>query len=155
LTGEVMRAASELARWFGNEATRIYAELAETQEQRKQRELIEFIERRGGTVTEREVMQSFTRLKNDKLGTEREWTALVKAGRGKWEPVDHGGGPGRPARKFRLLPASTSTQLGDLPSITENSVDVDRSSSQKITRSREPDIEAETLIGDELGVGRL
>ena len=38
---------------------------------------------------------------------------------------------------------------------TGNSVDVDRSSSQKITPSRESDTDAETLIGDELEVARL
>ena len=36
VTGNTMRAACDLARWFGNEATRIYAELAETREQREQ-----------------------------------------------------------------------------------------------------------------------
>jgi hypothetical protein len=154
-TRAVMEEACKLARWSGNEAARIYNELAETQEQREQRELCEFIERRGGAVYGREVMQSFTRLKNDKVGTERELIALVKAGLGEWEPVDHGGGRGRPARKFRLLRSSTSTQFGVSRAKTENSVDVDRSSSQKITLSREPDTEAETLIGDALGVGRL
>jgi hypothetical protein len=155
VTGDTMQAACDLARWFGNEAVRIYANLAETREQREQRELCEFIERRGGAVYEREVMQSFTRLKNDKVGTERELTALVKAGLGEWEPVDHGGGRGRPARKFRVLRSSTSTQFGVSRGKTGNSVDVDRSSSQKITPSRELDTEAETLIGDALGVGRL
>ena len=111
VTGETMRAACDLARWSGNEAVRIYASLAETQEQREQRELVEFIQWRGGAVYERDVMQSFTRLKNNKPGTERELTALVKAGLGKWEPVDHGGGPGRPTRKFQLLRSSTSTQF--------------------------------------------
>jgi 5S rRNA maturation endonuclease (ribonuclease M5) len=147
VTGEVMQAACELARWFGNEAVRIYAELAETREQREQRELCEFVERRGGTVYEREVMQSFTRLKNDEQGTERELTALVKAGRGKWEPVEHGGGPGRPTRKFQLLRVSTSTQFGISRGKTNNSVDVDASNSQKNTPSVEPD---EEVVSGEL-----
>ena len=121
VTGEVMQAACDLAKWFGNEAVRIYAELAETREQRDLRELCEFIERRGGTVYKRDVMQSFTRLKNNKPGTERELNALVKAGIGKWEPVDHGGGPGRPTRIFRLLRLSTSTQSGVLREKTGNS----------------------------------
>src|SRR5262249_14491774 len=141
ITGEIMQAACDLARWFGNEAVRIYAELAETREQRELREFIEFIERRGGAVYEREVMQSFARLKNDKLGTERELTALVRAGLGQWEPVDHGGGPGRPARKFRLLRSSTSTQFGILRGKTGNSVDVDTPKGQKTTPSDELEIE--------------
>ncbi|PYJ33625.1 MAG: hypothetical protein DME88_07915 [Verrucomicrobia bacterium] len=130
VTGKIMQAACELARWCGKEAVRIYAELAETQEQRERRELIEFIERRGGAVYEREVMQSLTRLKNDKEGTARELTALVKAGRGKWEPVNHSGG-GRPARKFRLNRAPISTQFGVSQAKTKNSVDVDSTDIKK------------------------
>jgi hypothetical protein len=153
VTGDAMPAACELARWFGKEAVRIYAELAETpgqREQREQRELREFIEHRGGAVYEREVMQSFTRLKNDKLRTERELAALVKAGVGEWESVDHGGGRGRPARKFRLFRSSTSTQFGVSRGKTENSVDVDTSSSQKITPAGEPESEAVSDVPDDL-----
>ena len=155
VTGDTMEAACSLAHWFGNETCRIYAELAETPGQRTQWELLEFIQRRGGAVYEREVMQSFTRLKNDKAGTERELTALLKAGRGKWEPVEHGGGPGRPTRKFRLLTLSTSTQFGVLRGETGNSVDVDAANTRKITPSEEPDTETETIVGDELEVARL
>jgi hypothetical protein len=138
VNGEVMQAACDLARWSGREAVRIYATLVETQEQREARELCEFVERRGGAVYEREVMQSFTRLKNDKLGVERELTALVKAERGKWEPVEHGGGPGRPTRKFRLFMLSTSTQFSNSRGKTGNSVDVDDPNSQKITPISNP-----------------
>ena len=141
VNGETMEAACDLARWSGNETARIYAELAETPQQREQRELVEFIERRGGAVYEREIMQYFTRLKNDKAGTERELTTLVKAGLGQWKPVEHCGGPGRPTRKFHLLRLSTSTQFGISRGKTENSVDVDAGSSQKITPAEQPKIE--------------
>ena len=60
ISGNVMQAACELARWFGNEAERIYALIAETPEQREQRKLVEFIERRGGRVTEREVYTNYS-----------------------------------------------------------------------------------------------
>jgi uncharacterized protein DUF3987/CHC2-type zinc finger protein len=152
-TGEVMQEACSLSRWFGAEAVRIYAELSETTLQREQRELCEFIERRGGAVYEREVMQSFTRLKNDKAGTERELTALVKAGRGEWKPVEHGGGPGRPTRKFHLLRLSTSTQFGISRGKTRNSVDVDVGNGQKTTPAVEPDKEA--LSGEVMPTGIL
>jgi uncharacterized protein DUF3987/VirE-like protein len=141
VTGDTMRAACDLARWCGNEAMRIYAELAETRDEREQRELIEFIQRRGGAVSEREVMQSFNRLKNDKAETRRELTALVKAGIGKWELVNHGGGRGRPTRKFQLLSFSTSTQFSISQGKTEKSVDVDPGNSQKTTPAKEPRIE--------------
>jgi hypothetical protein len=131
ITEGTMAAACELTRWFGNEAVRIYAELAETPEQLARRDLIEFVVRRGGAVYERDVMQSFTRLKNNKAGTERELTALVNAGLGKWEPVPTTEKGGRPARKFFYLGASTSTQPAKLPSVATGSVDVDSPNSQK------------------------
>jgi hypothetical protein len=150
-----MKAACDLAGWFGREGVRIYASLAETPEQRERRELIEFVERRGGGVYERDVMQSFTRLKNNKPRTERELTALVKAGQGKWEPVPTTERGGRPARKFHLIRSSTSTQPPALRAKTRGSVDVDSTTSQKNTPSRQPDTGAETLVGDESGVARL
>ena len=144
-------------RWSGREAIRTYASLAETPEQSATRELYEFIERRGGAVYEREVMQSFTRLKNDKDGTERALAALVKAGRGTWEPIGTTEKGGRPTRVFRLLRPSTPTQPYDLRGKTGGSVDVDSSSSQKITPSEGPDGEAETeaVVGDEKRVGEI
>ena len=78
-------AACDLARWSGNEAVRIYAELAETREQREQRELCEFIERRGGTVTRaRRNAVLHAAQKPSKRKPKARLNELVKAGRGKW-----------------------------------------------------------------------
>jgi hypothetical protein len=59
ITGEIMRAACDLARWSGNEAMRVYRQFSETKEEREQRELVEFVQRRGGEVTVRETMIYF------------------------------------------------------------------------------------------------
>ena len=108
ISGNVMQAACDLARWFGNEAERIYALLAATSEQREQRKLIEFIQSRGGSVTVRDLMQSYWPLKNKREQAEQALTALVKKGRGKWKELKPDG-PGRPTRAFQLfaLPPST------------------------------------------------
>ena len=140
VTGETMQSACDLARWSGNEAVRIYAALRETPEQREQRKLIEFIERRGGSVTVRDVMQSFTRLKNDREATERELTNLVKAGCGEWKPVPTTAKGGKPTRKFRLLLPSTSTIPPNSRWETEGSVDVDTYKGEKITLVEQPKI---------------
>jgi hypothetical protein len=155
VTGDVMRAACELARWFGNEAVRIYAELAETREQREQRELCEFIERRGGTVTVRDVITYYRPLKNQREKAEQQLNALVKAGRGEWEPVPTTPRGGQPTRKFWLLHTSASAEPYKLRGKTAGSADADTPNSRKITPSRESGTEAKTLIGDALGVGRL
>jgi hypothetical protein len=155
VTGEIMHAACDLARWFGNEAVRIYAELAETREQREQRELCEFIERRGGTVTVRDVITYYRPLKNQREKAEQQLNALVKAGRGQWEPVPTTPRGGQPTRKFRLLHTSASAEPYKLRGKAEGCADADAPNSRKITPSRESGTEAETLIGDALGVGRL
>ena len=138
VTGDVMQAACELARWFGNEAVRIYSELAETQEQREQREFWEFIERRGGTVTVRDVITYYRPLRNQREKAERELNALVKAGRGKWEEI-RPGGRGRPTRVFRLLLASASAQIVSTRGKTPNCADADTMKDRENAAVHEPE----------------
>jgi hypothetical protein len=135
VTGEVVQAACDLARWFGNEAMRIYASLAEPQEQRDRRRLVEFIECRGRVVTIRDVMQGYWPLKNQRDKTEAELSGLAAAGYGQWQPVEAPARGGWPTRKFHLYPTSTLHS----PS---TSVDVDAPKYQKNEGSREPDVEA-------------
>ena len=47
-----------LARWFAAESTRIYAMLAESEEQRETRRLIEFIRSKAGMITVRQLQRS-------------------------------------------------------------------------------------------------
>ena len=155
VTGDVMQAACELARWFGNEAVRIYSELAESQEQKEQREFCEFIERRGGAVSVRDAITHYRPLKNQREKAEQQLNALVKAGRGQWEPVPTTPRGGQPTRKFRLLHTSASAEPYELRGKAEGCADADAPNNRKITPPRESGTEAETLIGDALGVGRL
>ena len=116
VTGKVMQASCELARWCGKEAVRIYAELAETREQREQRELIEFIKRRGEAATVRDVITYYWPLRNQRDEAESRLKVLVRKGLGKWEDwrPEQGSTGGRPTRVFRLLLSSASAQPGDL-----------------------------------------
>jgi hypothetical protein len=139
VTGEVMRAACKLARWSGNETTRIYAQLSETPAQRAQRELIEFIERRGGTVSVRDLMQLHWPLRDQRDEAERQLGVLVRNGFGKW--VDDKGNRGPAAHKFQMYSASTSTGFGKIRGENEKSVDVDAGSSQKTTPAEQPNVE--------------
>jgi hypothetical protein len=129
VSGPVMRAACDLARWFGNEAERIYALIAETPEQRAQRKLIEFIERRGGRVTVREITQSFRALKNNRDEAERQLSALVRRGYGEWTEVKAARGPA--TREFQLHRVSTTTDFEESPSVEPKPVDVDNLTSQE------------------------
>jgi len=100
-----MSSGVTMAQWFTYEARRVYAVLSETDEDRDQRRLIEWIERRGGSVTAREVQQG-----HRQYSTAEEANAaldqLVKAGAGQWTPTP-AGQPGQPTRHFVLSAAST------------------------------------------------
>jgi Protein of unknown function (DUF3987)/VirE N-terminal domain len=142
VTGDTMEGACDLARWFGNEAVRIYAELAERPEQRDQREFREFVEGRGGTVTVRDVITYYRPLKNHREKAEQRLNALVKAGRGQWEPVPTTPRGGQPTRKFRLLHTSASAEPYKLRGKAEGCADADAPDSRKIRPAGEPKTEA-------------
>lgn len=94
-----IQAGIELTQWFANEARRIYALLGEDEGDRANRELIEWIEARGGMVTARDLQQS-KRAENAQ-DAELKLTDLVVRGFGIWEPSPSGQ-RGRPTRQFVL-----------------------------------------------------
>jgi hypothetical protein len=118
-----MAASIALSKWFGYEAKRIYGMLHETDADRDQRRLVEWIERRGGSATAREVQQGCRWLKAPGAA-EAALGELAKAGRGTWEPTPVGT-RGQPTRRFKLPEASTVYGNGIFPEVSGNSVDVD------------------------------
>lgn len=101
-----------LARWFGDEARRVYAILGESDEGRESRRLVEWIERKGGTATVRDL----TRGPREYRDTERAAKALgelVAAGIAEWIYDDHGPKGGRPTDRVRLVSRRGDTGDGD------------------------------------------
>ena len=139
VTGEVMRAACDLARWFGAEAVRIYANMAETAEQREARKLVEFIESHGSLVSVRDVTHNNWPFRNQPDRAERALDALVKQRFGTWLEIkpEPGSRGGRPTRKFQLHPASPSPKLPYLPGGTPGYGDGDVLGSLQNTGFRE------------------
>ncbi len=120
---ESVGAGVELSRWFGGEAERVYGVLEEDDDAREQRHLLERIARLGGTVTARELMRrsrAFARADE----ADAALAELVKAGLGRWEFDAHGGGPGRPARRFRLVDTAEVDTNPENPQETGNCVKV-------------------------------
>jgi hypothetical protein len=114
-----------LSRWFGQEARRVYAALAESEEERDRHRLLELIQRRGGRITARELMQGDRRFRDSADAAEVALQELVGAGLGTWEPVSPTDWGGRPTGCFRL---STDVYVYGTPEIPEESggfVDVD------------------------------
>ncbi len=115
VTGEVMDAACELARWFGAEAARIYATMSETAEQSNRRRFVEFIERGGGAMRVRDVVTNYRPLKNQTERATQELNALEKAGYGKWELVPSTKNGGKPTRRFRLHSHEVGASASAIP----------------------------------------
>jgi len=138
VTGEAMKAACDLARWFGTEALRIYASMAETPGQREGRKLVEFIESRGGLVSVRDVTHCNWAFRAQADKAEQALNALVKQGLGQWLEIKPEG-RGRPTRKFQLLQASPSPKIPQLRGETPNYGDGEVVCSQKNTEFQEPD----------------
>jgi hypothetical protein len=104
-----MKAGIELAQWFKAETRRVYALLSESDDDREQRRLIEWIERKGGAVTAREVQQGHRQYCTAQ-DAEAALGELAKAGCGQWHDAPPGPKGGRPSSVFRLSTATTSTQ---------------------------------------------
>ena len=126
--GPVDQAAVEsgiaLTEWFKNETRRVYAVLGEGDDERADRELVDLIRRRGGTITVRALQQA-SRAYQTADTAEEALTALVKSGWGDWEPTPATPQGGRPAHAFRLSTASTVYTTLETPEENVGSVDVD------------------------------
>ena len=121
--GKAMRAGITLATWFRAEAERLYGE---DTDDRRQRELIELIRRRGGKITPRELAQASRRYQP--VGVARAaLSELVGAGHGRWDDSPPGPRGGRPAERFVIRPVYTSTVYGTPSNLKDSagSVDVD------------------------------
>jgi hypothetical protein len=83
--------------------------LDETDGERDQRRLVEWIDRKGGTVTARDVQMGCRWLK-EPGAAEAALEELVKAGRGNWQNSATTPKGGRPGRSFALSTLSTLTK---------------------------------------------
>lgn len=92
-----------LARWFGDEARRVYAIMDESDDDRESRRLVELIQRKGGDVSGRELVQA-SRMFPTVANAEAALTRLVEAGHGSWVTPEQRGRGGPKARRFVLAP---------------------------------------------------
>lgn len=91
-----------LVRWFLHETRRVYAILAETDEDRENRRLIELVQRIGGEITVKDIMRS-SRMFSNSSEAESALQGLVDSGEGVWNTLKPGPKGGRPSKKFRLI----------------------------------------------------
>ncbi len=115
-----------LARWFGDEARRVYAILSESDDDRETRRLVELIRRMGGDVSGRELVQR-SRMFKTVADAEAALSRLVEAGAGSWVTPEQRGRGGPKARRFVLSPVYTVNVYRNASGDTGNAnpVDVD------------------------------
>ena len=120
---ESMETGITLARWFGCEAKRVYALLTESDDDKRNRELLDWVTRRGGSATVRDVQQGMRQYKSAE-SAEQALARLVVAGHGRWQPVPSGPNGGRPTQRFILHGVNGTSDLHVNPA---GFVDTDRS----------------------------
>lgn len=108
-------AAVRLARWFGREALRVYDLFAEGDSDRTAREFLEWIARRGGSVTVRDLAHGMRRFRGITAEAEAALEALVARRKLVRVSVDHHGSRGRPTTRYELVTASPVTGNGAAP----------------------------------------
>jgi hypothetical protein len=107
-----IESAVRIVEWLKYEGRRVYGALSESDEQRDRRQLVEWIRRRGGAVTVRE-LQRGRKGYTTSGDAEAALSELAKAGEGTWEPVPTTVKGGRPSCVFRLSPVyETPVNLG-------------------------------------------
>lgn len=91
-----------LTRWFGAEALRVYATLAETEEERRVRQLVAWIERHGGKVTVHCLSHDNRKYKGKPEFARADLNLAALAGFGSWQLVQNPKG-GPPTEVFQLF----------------------------------------------------
>lgn len=114
-----------LARWFGQEAKRIYAVLGESDEDREQSQLVEWIERRGRPVTVRDLTHGLRKFREDNEAAQAALDELIEAGLGRWTYPPQNPKGGRPSPQFELVTAVTVTETSNDDSDDEGNGDGD------------------------------
>ena len=139
LDADSMNAGITLTKWFKREARRVYVMLGESDAERDQRRLVEFIERKGGSATTREVQQGCRWLK-EPGAAESALEELAKAGRGSWRSPETTARGGRPSRVFNLSTPSTVYKTPTTDMADEGFVDVVSVDLAEVQPAVEPDL---------------
>lgn len=99
---DAMRAGVTLARWFIHEAKRVYGIWSESLEERELRELEEYIQQRGGSISVRDLQRGPRQFRGSANYVRARLNELLIADRGYWERPASGKQGGQPTEIFRL-----------------------------------------------------
>ena len=110
-----IEAGATLARWFANEAFRIYTTSTESNANREARRLVEFLHARGGKATVKELRNASRRYPTA-ADAEAALQVLVTAGVAEWQTRPAGPKGGRPSKICCLIPLPTADETDETPS---------------------------------------
>lgn len=113
IDSESLRRGVLLANWFRREAERTYVRLAEGDDDREARQLLDIVRRKGGSVSGRELVQSSRKFKAVK-DAEAALSRLVDAGQGQWVYLPQCG-PGAPKARRFVLPGASGDSVYRTP----------------------------------------
>jgi DNA polymerase I-like protein with 3'-5' exonuclease and polymerase domains len=105
-----IEAGVTLVQWFAYEVRRIYVALAETEDQRYVRKLVELIRSWGGAATARKLQKASGSRYRITEEAEAVLQELVDAGLADWQEVPPGPKGGRPTRACVLRPETDTTK---------------------------------------------
>jgi putative DNA primase/helicase len=109
---ESIEAAIRLVTWFKNETRRIYGRMAESEDTRDARKVLECVEAKGGRATVRDVAKAGL-CRGDTERIAEVLDKLAEAGFGVWQDVNPTARGGRRTRAFELTPETPKT--GETP----------------------------------------
>jgi hypothetical protein len=118
-------------RYLFAHAQRIYGSLP-TEEDSDRQELVEWVRRKGGAVTVRQLQQGIRRFRSNAEAAEAALMELVKLRCGEWADIPPDAGGGRPTRVFRLHGPSTVYETPSNPEENVSCVDVGSVDTDKI-----------------------
>lgn len=111
--------AIDVVNWFAREAERVYGLFDESDGDREKRELVEWIQGRGGSATARELSHGPRTFRGRVEAAEKALSDLVASGTGEWIMVPAGPNGGPPTRRFQLFTVGTGTGTYEIPEDSE------------------------------------
>ena len=139
---ESVEAAVELVRWFAAETRRIYTALAESDDDRHTRRLIDLIRCKGGRITARELQRSNSRRFPNAEAAEKDLQLLIDAGLADWSAKPAGAKGGHTVKVCILKPCPTHDTTDTRPGGDDDD-EADGMTQAHDTTATDPSISAE------------
>ena len=135
ISPEAIERGTQLADWFAHELGRVYQLFDESDDDRDRRKLTELIQRKGGSVTPRELTRSSSQF-DKATDAEAALNKLVTAGIARWEHAPSTPKGGKPSKRLVLIDAIANDNTPPGAPVSKAIVSVNGVSAQGNTLGR-------------------